>query len=106
MKNALASLLYAVVLVGAVAVIMNMCVRCGGGRSAPVPEEVTRYDTVRIEKTDTIVIEKPAPSQLTRLPDVVKRLPRWCPPPAAEEIAGRDTFALDSVHEAKNFAHF
>ncbi len=106
MKSALTSLLYAVVVVAAIAGIMTLCVRCGGGRSAPVPAEATYFDTVRVEITDTIKVAAPAPSHVAQLPDVIKRLPLWRPSvnDGAHEAATCGSFALDSVHESLIFA--
>lgn len=72
MRDALISLCYAVVLMAAVSFVMCGVAECARSHS-PAPMPVA--DTITVY--DTLTVVQPAPVEVAKLPDVVKRLPRW-----------------------------
>lgn len=93
MRDRIKDILCALLLV-ALVVFIIVCGRMAVKRQAAI-DRLIEGDTVRMVTRDTIPFVMPAPVEVAKLPDVVKRLPRWTPP--ANKNAQRDSALTAAV---------
>jgi len=75
MRDRIKDILCALLLVAVIAFVI-VCGRMAAKRQAAI-DRLIEGDTVRVVVYDTLTVVQPAPVEVAKLPDVVKRLPRW-----------------------------